>query len=109
MVVANGHNWAPKQPDYEGLANYTGQLIHASAYKDPAQLRGRKVLVVGGGNTGCDIAVEAAQQADAAGTRPAAATGTRRSICSDGRPTRSTTCSGGGCRCGCASGLGSGR
>jgi hypothetical protein len=38
-------------------------LIHASAYKDPAQLRGRKVLVVGGGNTGCDIAVEAAQQA----------------------------------------------
>jgi hypothetical protein len=63
VVVANGHNWAPKQPDYEGLANYKGQLIHASAYKDPAQLRGRKVLVVGGGNTGCDIAVEAAQQA----------------------------------------------
>jgi hypothetical protein len=38
-------------------------VIHASAYKDAAQLRGRRVLVIGAGNTGCDIAVEAAQVA----------------------------------------------
>jgi hypothetical protein len=38
-------------------------VIHSSAYKDAAQLRGRRVLVIGAGNTGCDIAVEAAQQA----------------------------------------------
>jgi Flavin-binding monooxygenase-like len=63
VVVANGHNWAPKMPGYEGLANYRGTVIHSSAYKDAAQLRGRKVLVVGAGNSGCDIAVEAAQQA----------------------------------------------
>ena len=63
VVVANGHNWAPKFPDYEGLADYRGKVIHASQYKDASQLRGRKVLVVGAGNTGCDIAVEAAQQA----------------------------------------------
>jgi cation diffusion facilitator CzcD-associated flavoprotein CzcO len=63
VVVANGHNWSPHLPEYEGLAQYRGEVIHASAYKDAAQLRGRKVLVVGGGNTGCDIAVEAAQQA----------------------------------------------
>jgi cation diffusion facilitator CzcD-associated flavoprotein CzcO len=63
VVVANGHNWAPKLVAHEGLDSFRGQVIHASAYKDPAQLRGRKVLVVGGGNTGCDIAVEAAQQA----------------------------------------------
>ncbi|GAA3340311.1 NAD(P)-binding domain-containing protein [Amorphoplanes nipponensis] len=62
VVVANGHNWFPK-PLPVDTAKYRGQVIHASAYKDPAQLRGRKVLVVGGGNTGCDIAVEAAQQA----------------------------------------------
>lgn len=65
VVVANGHNWAPKLPDYEGMGEYAGKVIHASAYKDSAQLRGRRVLVVGGGNTGCDIAVEAAQQASA--------------------------------------------
>ena len=63
LVVANGHNWSPKMPEYDGLAEYRGEVIHASAYKDAAQLRGRKVLVVGAGNTGCDIAVEAAQQA----------------------------------------------
>jgi cation diffusion facilitator CzcD-associated flavoprotein CzcO len=63
VVVANGHNWSPKQPAYEGLSGYRGEVLHASAYKDAAQLRGRKVLVIGGGNTGCDIAVEAAQQA----------------------------------------------
>jgi cation diffusion facilitator CzcD-associated flavoprotein CzcO len=65
VVVANGHNWAAKMPSYEGMAGYRGKMIHASAYKDPAQLRGRRVLVVGAGNTGCDIAVEAAQQATA--------------------------------------------
>lgn len=63
VVVANGHNWSPKLPTYEGLGEYRGEVIHASSYKDPAQLRGRKVLVVGGGNSGCDIAVDAAQQA----------------------------------------------
>jgi thioredoxin reductase len=63
VVVANGHNWSPKLPSYDGLSDFAGEVIHASAYKDPAQLRGKKVLVIGGGNTGCDIAVEAAQQA----------------------------------------------
>ncbi|MET8146775.1 flavin-containing monooxygenase [Actinoplanes sp. NPDC049668] len=62
VIVANGHNWSPKPLPVDTSA-YRGQVIHASAYKDPAQLRGKKVLVVGGGNTGCDIAVEAAQQA----------------------------------------------
>ncbi len=63
VVVANGHNWAPKMPTYEGVDEFRGRIMHASTYKDPAQLRGRRVLVVGAGNTGCDIAVEAAQQA----------------------------------------------
>ncbi|HEX6499274.1 MAG TPA: NAD(P)-binding domain-containing protein [Micromonosporaceae bacterium] len=63
VVVANGHNWSPKLPDYPGMDEFRGEIIHASAYKDAAQLRGRKVLVVGAGNSGCDIAVEAAQQA----------------------------------------------
>ncbi|WP_249713828.1 flavin-containing monooxygenase [Rhizomonospora bruguierae] len=63
VVVANGHNWAPRMPAYEGQESYRGEIIHGSAYKEPNQVRGRKVLVVGGGNTGCDIAVEAATHA----------------------------------------------
>jgi thioredoxin reductase len=62
VIAANGHNWAPRAPMFDGLDEFRGTVLHASAYKDPAQLRGKKVLVVGGGNTGCDIAVEAAQQ-----------------------------------------------
>jgi len=63
VVVANGHNWSPKLPAYEGMDEFRGPIIHASAYKDATQLRGKRVLVVGAGNTGCDIAVEAGQQA----------------------------------------------
>nr|WP_312882595.1 NAD(P)-binding domain-containing protein [Micromonospora polyrhachis] len=63
VVVANGHNWSPKLPSYEGLDEFRGQVMHASAYKEATQLRGKRVLVVGAGNTGCDIAVEAGQQA----------------------------------------------
>jgi hypothetical protein len=60
VVIANGHNWSPKLPAYEGVEDFRGEMIHASSYKDAATLRGRRVLVVGAGNTGCDIAVEAA-------------------------------------------------
>src|SRR5262245_46585907 len=63
VAIANGHNWSAKMPSYDGLADFRGEVIHASQYKDASQLRGRKVLVVGAGNSGCDIAVEAAQQA----------------------------------------------
>jgi cation diffusion facilitator CzcD-associated flavoprotein CzcO len=59
LVLANGHNWDPAKPDIPG--DFRGQVLHSSAYKDSAVLRNRKVLVIGGGNTGCDIAVEAAQ------------------------------------------------
>jgi thioredoxin reductase len=64
VVVANGHNWFPKLPAYPGQDVFAGEVVHAAAYKDPGMLRGRRVLVVGAGNTGCDIAVEAAQHAE---------------------------------------------
>ena len=61
LVIANGHNWFPKVPEYPG--EFTGEVMHSAAYKDPQVLRGKRVLVVGAGNTGCDIAVESAQNA----------------------------------------------
>ncbi len=63
LVVANGHNWAPKWPDYPGQDGFSGELLHAADYKDAAQLAGKRVVVVGAGNTGCDIAVEGALRA----------------------------------------------
>jgi hypothetical protein len=63
VVVANGHHWSPKLPSYEGMDSFKGEVVHARGFKDPSLLRGRRVLVVGAGNTGCDVAAEAAQRA----------------------------------------------
>ena len=62
VVIANGHNWDPKWPQYKG--EFTGTVLHSSEYKTPDVLTGKRVLVVGAGNSGCDIAVEAAQYAE---------------------------------------------
>jgi cation diffusion facilitator CzcD-associated flavoprotein CzcO len=63
VVVANGHNWNPKIPEYPGLNTFTGEVLHSAQYKNAEILRGKRVLVVGAGNTGCDVAVESAQNA----------------------------------------------
>lgn len=62
VIIANGHNWDPKWPEFAG--RFDGLSLHSAEYKTPDVLRGRRVLVVGGGNSGCDIAVEAAQNAE---------------------------------------------
>ncbi len=61
VVIANGHNWDPNLPTYPG--HFAGMVLHSSQYKTPDVLQGKRVLVVGAGNSGCDIAVESAQHA----------------------------------------------
>ena len=63
VIIANGHHWDPQYPSYPG--QWSGDAIHSRDYKTPEILRGRRVLVVGAGNSGCDIAVEAAVNARA--------------------------------------------
>ena len=63
VVIANGHNWNPKLPQYPGQDGFRGDIIHSAQYKGADVLRGRRVLVVGAGNTGCDVAVDSAQNA----------------------------------------------
>lgn len=57
VMIANGTLSEPNRPDFPG--QFDGELLHASAYRDPAQFRDKRVLVVGAGNSGCDIAVDA--------------------------------------------------
>jgi len=64
VVIANGHNWNPKLPAYPGREAFRGEIIHSADYKGADVLRGRRVVVVGAGNTGCDVAVESAQNAE---------------------------------------------
>jgi cation diffusion facilitator CzcD-associated flavoprotein CzcO len=59
LVVCNGHHWDRNWPRYPGT--FTGEMIHSKDYKEPAQLANRRVLVIGGGNSGCDIACEASR------------------------------------------------
>ncbi|MBI3569224.1 MAG: NAD(P)-binding domain-containing protein [Gemmatimonadetes bacterium] len=59
VVIANGHNWSPKTPAYPGT--FTGEVMHSAHYRTADVFVGKRVLVVGGGNSGCDIVVEAAQ------------------------------------------------
>ncbi|MEU1037245.1 NAD(P)/FAD-dependent oxidoreductase [Streptomyces sp. NPDC005907] len=61
VVVATGHNHTPRLPDWPGRDAYTGELLHAGEYRNPAPYAGRDVLVVGIGNTGAEIAVDLAE------------------------------------------------
>ncbi len=65
VVVANGHLRVPLQPELPG---YTGRQLHAATYRSTADVEGTRVLVVGSGNSGCDIAVDCAQRRDLATT-----------------------------------------
>ncbi|MEH1014049.1 NAD(P)-binding domain-containing protein [Micromonospora sp. CPCC 206060] len=62
VVVANGHNRVPHLPD-PPPGEATFRQIHSHAYRDPDQLRDARVLVVGGGNSAMDIAVDASHVA----------------------------------------------
>ncbi|MFT3660178.1 MAG: NAD(P)-binding domain-containing protein [Gordonia sp. (in: high G+C Gram-positive bacteria)] len=59
LVVANGHLWSPRIPEVPGT--FTGTALHSSEYDNVGDLEGNRVLVVGAGNSGCDIAVDVAQ------------------------------------------------
>lgn len=63
LVVANGTLSEPNIPEFAG--EFSGEIRHTSSYKYPQELAGKRVLVVGGGNSGCDIAVDAVHHAAA--------------------------------------------
>ena len=58
VVIANGHHWDPSWPKYPG--QFDGVTLHSAQYKTPDVFAGKRVLVIGAGNSGCDIAVESA-------------------------------------------------
>lgn len=60
VLIANGTLHHPLMP---ALPGYEGELIHSSQYKSPSQFQGKRVLIVGCGNSACDIAVDAVHHA----------------------------------------------
>lgn len=56
LVVCNGHHWKPRYPEYPG--SFSGEFLHSHQFKKAAPFEGKRVLVIGGGNSACDVAVE---------------------------------------------------
>ena len=61
LIAASGANWHPRMPSFPG--SFTGEVRHARTYRTPDEFRGKRVLIVGAGNSGCDIACDAAHSA----------------------------------------------
>ncbi|XP_054021432.1 flavin-containing monooxygenase 3 [Dryobates pubescens] len=60
VMVCSGHQVYPNLPlaDFPGIETFKGCYFHSREYKEPEKFRGKKVLVIGLGNSGSDIAVE---------------------------------------------------
>ncbi len=58
VLVANGHHWDPRWPEPAFPGEFAGEAIHAHHYRDWQGYEDKNVLVVGLGNSACDIAVE---------------------------------------------------
>jgi dimethylaniline monooxygenase (N-oxide forming) len=66
VLVANGHHWDPRWPEpaFPGSDEFEGEQLHAHHYREPDVLRGKRVLVLGLGNSATDIAVESSRIAE---------------------------------------------
>jgi cation diffusion facilitator CzcD-associated flavoprotein CzcO len=60
VVVATGYEHTPSIPDWRGRDEFAGRLLHSSEYKNPAPFRDQKVLVIGPGCSGMEIAYDLA-------------------------------------------------
>lgn len=58
LVVATGENSDPFIPDIDGLKTFTGQVIHSTRYKNGKEYSNKRILVVGSGNSGMEIALD---------------------------------------------------
>jgi cation diffusion facilitator CzcD-associated flavoprotein CzcO len=58
VLVANGHHWAPHWPEPPFPGEFSGRVMHAHDYKSSAGFEHKHVLVLGIGNSACDIACE---------------------------------------------------
>jgi dimethylaniline monooxygenase (N-oxide forming) len=63
VIAATGHLSKPIIPDFKGLNDFKGRLLHSHAYRTPATFEGKKVAIIGMGSSCVDIASEIAPQA----------------------------------------------
>jgi dimethylaniline monooxygenase (N-oxide forming) len=66
LLVANGHHWDPRWPEpaFPGSESFTGEQLHAHSYRENSIFAGRRVVILGMGNSAMDIAVESSYVAE---------------------------------------------
>lgn len=64
FIVANGHHNNPNFPDYAKRDDFNGKSIHSGQYRSRDELQDKKVMVVGIGNSGAQIAVDVSHAAE---------------------------------------------
>jgi cation diffusion facilitator CzcD-associated flavoprotein CzcO len=60
LIVATGENAEPVVPEIEGIHSFKGQVMHSSEYRSGEAFQGKKVLVVGCGNSGMEVSLDLA-------------------------------------------------
>lgn len=63
VAVCSGLHQHPHVPSFPGLETFPGEILHAARYRRPAQVTGKKVLIVGAGESGADVVAEVADRA----------------------------------------------
>ncbi|WP_460060596.1 amino acid permease [Streptomyces sp. YKOK-I1] len=66
LICCPGVTWHPNEVALPGRETFRGTLRHSLTFRDGLELRGKRVLIVGAGNSGVDIACDAARHADTA-------------------------------------------
>jgi dimethylaniline monooxygenase (N-oxide forming) len=66
VLVANGHHWDPKfpAPPFPGTDTFQGDQIHSHYYRTPEPYAGKRILVLGIGNSACDVATDCSEVAE---------------------------------------------
>ncbi|MBI1318044.1 MAG: NAD(P)-binding protein [Candidatus Hydrogenedens sp.] len=64
LFVCNGHHWDPRWPEPAFPGTFSGREMHAHDYRVPEEFAGKRVVVLGMGNSAMDIAVELSYLAD---------------------------------------------
>src|SRR5690349_20673913 len=62
VVLATGQYHIPQQPTWPGQDTYNGRLLHSADYRTGRDYAGQRVLVIGIGNSGAEIAADLAEQ-----------------------------------------------
>ncbi|EGF83756.1 hypothetical protein BATDEDRAFT_1833, partial [Batrachochytrium dendrobatidis JAM81] len=58
VIIASGHHWKPKMPEFPGMNEFKGEMMHSHYYREANPFKDRQCLVVGLGNSAVDVAVE---------------------------------------------------